>query len=175
KEYLNKEMKDYAESQGTLFEQTAPHSSAQNGVAECLNRTLMDYARAMLFQHKLPKYLWQEAVAHSTYVRNRLPTRATRRTPFEMFFGKGANWSQLEEFGADLWVLDQSGKVRKLDEKARKYKFMGFGDNSRAYRYWKPETRQVLLSRNVVFSRGVTAVAGDDDDEEEDDDQLVGG
>ena len=68
KEYLNKEMKDYAESQGTLFEQTAPHSSAQNGVAEHLNRTLMDYARAMLFQHTLLKFLWQEVVAHSTYV-----------------------------------------------------------------------------------------------------------
>jgi hypothetical protein len=28
---------------------------------------------------------------------------------------------------------------------------MGFADNSRAWRYYKPETRQVLKSRNVVF------------------------
>lgn len=114
KEYLNRELQNYAESKGTIFEQTAPHSSAQNGIAERLNRTLMDFARALLAQHNLPKFLWQEAVAHVNYVRNRLPTKATGKTPHELFYGKPASLRHMEEFGAPLWVLDQSGKTRKL-------------------------------------------------------------
>src|ERR1700732_3307480 len=90
KEYLNKELQEYAGKQGTLFEQTAPYSSSQNGVAERLNRTLLDIARSSLAQQELPKYLWQEAVAYANYLLNRIPTRVTKQMPFKMFYGRDA-------------------------------------------------------------------------------------
>ncbi|QRV83690.1 Retrovirus-related Pol polyprotein from transposon TNT 1-94 [Ceratobasidium sp. AG-Ba] len=42
KEFVNKNFKDYAASQGTILEETTPHSSAQNGVAERKNCTLVE-------------------------------------------------------------------------------------------------------------------------------------
>ncbi|QRV74487.1 Gag-Pol-like polyprotein/retrotransposon [Ceratobasidium sp. AG-Ba] len=41
-EYLNAPLLAQIASQGTSFETTAPHSSAQNGIAECLNQTIAD-------------------------------------------------------------------------------------------------------------------------------------
>lgn len=126
-------------------------------------------------QHNLPGYLWQESIAHANFVRNWLPTQATGRTPYELFYGRKAPLQYMEEFGAEIWVLDQSGTVRKLDRRANKYRFMGFSDATKGFRYYKPESRQVLVSRNVVFAPVVTPEGGgsDDDDEEDEDDYEV--
>jgi hypothetical protein len=148
---VNTEFKSYVTSKGAIHELTATHSSSSNGIAERLMRTLLDYARAALMQQQLPKFLWQEAVAHVNFIKNRVPTQATKKTPHELFFGTRAKIARLEEFGSELWVLDQSGQTRKLDAKSHKYRFMGYSDNSRAFRYYKPDTRQILLTRNAIF------------------------
>lgn len=166
KEYINNALKGYTLSQGTLLEQTAPYSSSQNGIAERLNHTLADFSRSGMAQYGLPGYLWQESYAHTNFVWNRLPTRATGCTPYEMFYGRKAPLRHMEEFGSEVWVLDQSGSVRKLDRRANKYRFMGFSDATKGFRYYKPESRQVLVSRNVVFAPKETVEVDDDDDED---------
>jgi hypothetical protein len=49
-------------------------------------------------------------------------------------------------------VLDQSGKVSKLDPKSKKYQFTGFAKDSQAWCYFKPNTCRILKSQNVVFA-----------------------
>ena len=89
KEYTEGAFKAYLDSRGTICRTTAPYSPAQNGIAERMNRTLVERARAMLFAHSSPKFLWQEAIAYATYLRNRVPTRAINgMTPYEAFWGK---------------------------------------------------------------------------------------
>ena len=64
---------------------TAPYSPSQNGVAERMNRTLVELACAMI--RDLPKFLWEYAVAHSTYLRNRTYTKSLKdKTPYEKWF-----------------------------------------------------------------------------------------
>jgi hypothetical protein len=63
-----------------------------------------------------------------------------KETPHKLFFGTKAKIARLEEFGSELWVLDQSGQTWKLDAKSHKYRFMGYGDNSRVFRYYKPNS-----------------------------------
>lgn len=149
KEYLNKELKDHAESGRTIFKQTTPHSSSWNRIAKQMHWHLMDYTWASLAQHSLPKFLWQEAVAHIHYVRNRLMTRAMGVTPYKCFYGKALPLRCMDKFGLKIWVLDQSGKNQKLDLRANTYSFMGFGESPCTYQYWKVESHQVLVSRNV--------------------------
>jgi transposase InsO family protein len=84
-EYVNAKFKDFCAKAGIEMQTTAPHSPSQNGIAERLNRTIVERARAMLFSADLPKFLWPEAVAYSTYLKNRNPTRALKnfKTPHE--------------------------------------------------------------------------------------------
>ena len=75
-EYVSKEFEEYLKTKGIRHELTVPYSPAQNGVAERLNRTLMESARTMMCLAGLPKSYWAEAVATAAYIRNRVPTKA---------------------------------------------------------------------------------------------------
>nr|GEZ69286.1 hypothetical protein [Tanacetum cinerariifolium] len=58
----------------------------QNGVAERRNRTLIEAARTMLADAKLPVTFWAEAVNTACYVRNRvLVNNSQNKTPYELF------------------------------------------------------------------------------------------
>ncbi len=89
-EYTSNTMRTYLLEEGIIFETTAPDSPAQNGIAERLNRTLAEHARAILIDAKAPKFLWEEAVRHVAYIKNRTGSQglADLKTPFEMFWGK---------------------------------------------------------------------------------------
>ena len=78
-------------------ELTIPKTPQQNGVAECLNRTLVETVRSMLSDSKLPKRFWAEALSTAVYLRNRSPTRAVQKmTPFEAW----TNVGHLKVFGS---------------------------------------------------------------------------
>ena len=80
-----KDFQTYLTSKGIEHKLTVPHSPQQNGVAERLNRILMESARAMLSHANLPKKLWAEAVATAAYIRNHTITSVNgeQLTPFE--------------------------------------------------------------------------------------------
>ncbi len=134
-----------------LYNTTAPHTSSQNGIAEQLNQTLLDHAHVMLFNSRLPKFLWTYAVAYACYLRNRSPTCALDgKTPYEMFFNSKLNIGMIHTFSSDIWVLDQ-GQIGKLDPHSNKFKFIGLMDNTRTYHYYKPDSGNIAKSRNVIF------------------------
>ena len=62
-------------------------SPKQNGVAEIRNRTLIDMVRSMRSKDNLPQFLWTEALKTTTYIINRVLTKAVQKTPFELFKG----------------------------------------------------------------------------------------
>ncbi len=144
-------IKFWLDSKGIEFQPSAPHSPAQNGAAERLNRTLTELARAMLLEKKLPQTLWAEAIGHAAYIRNRSPTRALpSMTPIEAWTGTKPNLSHLREFGTDVYILDE-GNSAKTEPKANKMSFVGFEDGSKAIRYYDARTRKVLVSHNFTF------------------------
>lgn len=66
-----------------------PKSPEQNGVAERINRTLVETVRSMLVDTVLPQKLWAEALSTAVYLHNRSPMKAVKRkTPFESWTGK---------------------------------------------------------------------------------------
>ncbi|KAJ3543106.1 hypothetical protein NMY22_g3260 [Coprinellus aureogranulatus] len=153
KELINQKLKELARENGIVIEPTAPYSPSQNGVAERFNRTLMELARAMLIGKDLPVFLWDHAVAHAAYLRNRAPTRALQgQTPYEAWMGRKPNVAHLREFGSDVWVLDQSNNKSKLAPRSKKMVLVGYNDGSKSIRYYDPNTRSVKVSRNFVFN-----------------------
>ena len=142
-EYISQDVRQYLRTHGIRLELTAPYSSSQNGIAERLNRTLMEAARAMLFARDMPLFLWPEAVSYANYIKNRAPTCALwhpPQTPFEAFWGRKPNVAHLREFGADIWVLREDPGLHKMEHKSRAAKFVGFLEESRAYYYYNPAT-----------------------------------
>ena len=69
-EYVSNKFDSYLKEEGIHHELTVPKIPEQNGVAERLNRTLVEIARSMLLDAKLPKKYWGEAVCTAVYLKN---------------------------------------------------------------------------------------------------------
>ena len=59
---------------------TSPDTSAQNGVSERLNRTLVEHAKTILHDAGLAREFWTLAVKHVAWVRNRIWHKALKLT-----------------------------------------------------------------------------------------------
>ena len=85
-EFCNKQFDDLCEKSGIQRHKTVRHTPQQNGLAERMNRTLMERVRCMLFHSRLPKTLWAEALCTACYLINRCPSTAIElKTPYEVW------------------------------------------------------------------------------------------
>ncbi len=83
-EFVNNSLLEWLYLKGMEVHMTAPHSPSQNSVAKQMNWTLEDLARAMHLAADLPVFLWEQAITHAAYVRNRAYSSALKTaTPYE--------------------------------------------------------------------------------------------
>lgn len=82
-EYTGNEVIKYLNSNGIQIQYTTAYSPQQNGVAERINKTLIEMARCMIIESKLDNRFWGEAVMMANYIQNRLPWKSVQVTPFE--------------------------------------------------------------------------------------------
>ncbi|GJV93461.1 putative ribonuclease H-like domain-containing protein, partial [Tanacetum coccineum] len=71
-EFKNKVMSEFYEKKGIKREFSVARTPQQNGIAERRNKTLIEAARTMLADSKLPTTFWAEAVNIACYVQNRV-------------------------------------------------------------------------------------------------------
>ena len=72
-EFTSTEFEEYLKKEGIKHELTIPKCPEQNGVAERLNRTLIEMVRSMLADSELPISFLAEALSTATYLRNCSP------------------------------------------------------------------------------------------------------
>ena len=152
-EFLNQTLYSWCREQGFDIQTTAPYSPSQNGVAERMNRTLVELGRTMIKGQDVPEFLWEYTIAHAAYLRNRSSTTFLKEsTPYQLWNGIKPNINHLREFGAPVWVLLQGQKIpRKILPKSKKRIYIGFDDGSKSVKYYNAETRNILTSQNYRF------------------------
>ncbi|GAA5942527.1 hypothetical protein JCM1841_004510 [Sporobolomyces salmonicolor] len=72
-EYSSRAFRAYLDEHGVAFESPPPYSPASNGVAECVNRSILEGIHAMLLQAGANKSLWAEALLAFVFFKNRSP------------------------------------------------------------------------------------------------------
>nr|GEZ89245.1 retrovirus-related Pol polyprotein from transposon TNT 1-94 [Tanacetum cinerariifolium] len=132
-----------------------------NGVAERKNRTLIEAARTMLADSKLPTTFWDEAVNTACYVQNRvLVLKHHNKTPYELFLGRKPALSFMRPFGCIVTILNTIDHLGKFDGKANKGFFIGYSTNSKAFRVFNSRTRIVEENLQVKFSENTPNITG---------------
>uniref|UniRef100_A0ABD2WE74 Integrase catalytic domain-containing protein n=1 Tax=Trichogramma kaykai TaxID=54128 RepID=A0ABD2WE74_9HYME len=131
---------------------TVPHTSQQNGLAERKNRTLVETARCLLTQSGLPKSFWAEAIITANYIRNCCYTNTIGCTPYVKWTGRKPDVSPVRLFGEKVYALDKTPTKGKFDYCGLEGYFLGYADNSKAYRVWLVNARKIICSRDVKFS-----------------------
>ncbi|POS85586.1 hypothetical protein EPUL_003893 [Erysiphe pulchra] len=135
--------RNWLEEKGIKLKPSALNSPQQNGVSERMNRTLLDLARAMRIEKKLPESLWREAEQESH-------CSLGWKTSMEFLTGIRPNLSMARKFSRDIYVLEELIKP-KIESRARKVIFIGFEDGPKAIRYYDFNTRHIRISRNYTF------------------------
>ncbi|GKA33419.1 putative ribonuclease H-like domain-containing protein, partial [Tanacetum coccineum] len=152
-EFKNREMNQFCEMKGILRQFSVARTPQQNGVAERRNRTLIEAARTMLADSKLPTTFWAEAVNTACYVQNRvLVVKPHNKTPYELFHGRTPTLSFMRPFGCPVTILNTIDHLGKFDGKADEGFFVGYSLNSKAFRVFNSRIRIVEENLHIRFS-----------------------
>ena len=156
-EYTSSAFKNHLAKHGIIHQTSCPYTPQQNGVAERKNRHLMEVARSMMFYTNMPKRFWSDAVMTACYLINRTPTRVLEdSTPYEVLNKRKPSVDYLRVFGCVCFVLQPGEHRNKLEARSVKAVFIGYSTTQKGYKCYVPETRRVMVSRDVKFveSRG---------------------
>nr|GEU44635.1 hypothetical protein [Tanacetum cinerariifolium] len=135
-EFTNKEMNQFCKMKGIMRQYSVARTPQQNKVAEKRNNTLIEAARTMLADLKLPTTFWVEAVNTACYVQNRvLVVKPHNKTPYEIFHGK-------------------------FDGKIDEGFFVAYSLNSKAFRVFNNKARIIEENLHIRFSENTPKIAG---------------
>ncbi|GKE92671.1 putative ribonuclease H-like domain-containing protein [Tanacetum coccineum] len=133
-------MDDLCREKGIKREYSVARTPQQNGVAERKNRTLIEAARTMLADSKLPTTFWAEAVSTACYVQNRvLIVKPHNKTPYELFRGFKPAIGFMKPFGCF---------------------FVGYSLSSKAFRVYNTRTRKVQENLHIGFLENKPMIEG---------------
>ncbi|XP_062544966.1 uncharacterized protein LOC134211764 isoform X2 [Armigeres subalbatus] len=150
-EYLNEGFENYLKIHGIRHQKTNVYTPQQNGMAERANRSIVERARCLLFEGRMKKSFWAEAVNTSVYLLNRSPTQGHECTPEQGWTGKKPDLSHLRIFGTKAMAQVPKQRRLKLDPKSREAVFVGYDENTKGYRLYDPQSQKVFISREVWF------------------------
>lgn len=158
KEYFTEEVKNCTRKMGMSMDPSPLYTPALNGIAERVNRTLIEKAKALILDAKLPKSYWGYAVQTAAYLKNRIPSRSIENnTPYELIHGRKADIKNLRVFGSKAHVMIPKPIRKKMDACTKNMILVGY--SSMGYRLLDPSNNRITVSRNATFNEeSITSV-----------------
>ncbi|KAM1224599.1 hypothetical protein COP2_044628 [Malus domestica] len=151
-EFKSSEFNLFYEKKGIQRQFTLAYTPQQNGVVERKNRTVIEMAKSMLHEKRMPYFPWAKAVHTSVYILNRCPTKALNNiTPFEAYSGRKLGIAHLKIFDSLCYVHVPVEHRHKLEPKSFKGVFVGYATCEKRYRVFDSLSKKLLLSRDIVF------------------------
>lgn len=140
---------------GIQFEPSPPYKHSMNGVVERAMRTVNERTRSIVYEAKLPYDLWDFAVEHAVFVRNRVLTKGIieKITPSEKYSGHKPDLSKLRVFGCAAYpALSLATFPKKYDPrfKDKEYIYVGLR-GSKIYKLLSLKDFKEYSSADVSF------------------------
>jgi len=149
-EFCSNEFNDFCKKEDIFKHLNIPRTPQQNGIAERMNKTILERVRCMLSHSGLRKSFWAEAASTTCYLINHSPNRSIDcNIPEEFWSGNPVDYSNLKRFGCLSYSHVNEGK---LEPCAKKCIFLGYGSGFKHYRLYDPKSHKVIQSRNVTFN-----------------------
>jgi hypothetical protein len=84
---------------------------------------------------------------------NRTISKKSSTTPFEHVFGKKPNLENPRVIGCHAYAHVPDNIHKKLDSKARPCWLVGYGEETKGWILWDPESKNFLLSSYFFYLR----------------------
>nr|GEU63353.1 ribonuclease H-like domain-containing protein [Tanacetum cinerariifolium] len=154
-------MNQFYEKQGIKREFSVARTPEQNRVAKRKNRIVIEAARTMLADSKLPTTFWAEVVNTDCYVQNKvLVIKPHNKTLYELFYGRTPSLSFMRAFGCPVTIFNTLDPLCKFDGKADEGFFVGYLVNSKAFRVFNSRTRIVEETLHITLLENKPNVVG---------------
>ena len=153
REFFNKAMQTWCDEHHIKLEATVGYNPEANGIAERINRTLLETADALRVEAGLPEPYWEFSCKASTYLHNRGPVSTLPdTTPWEEKYGEAPDVSHYRVWGCTAYVHIPKEKRKKLSRKAWKGIFVGYKwDSPGIWLIWNPTTKMLHEARFIIF------------------------
>ena len=151
-EFCSSEFDEFFRDEGIARHRTVRHTTEQNGVAERMNRTLLERGCCMLQNASLSKDFWAEAVSTTCYLVNQSPASAIDfNTTKEIWSGNPQDYSNLRVFSCRAYFHIDQGK---LEPRVKKCIFLGYASGVKGYRLRSLDSKspKLIIERNVTFN-----------------------
>lgn len=123
-EYQTVEFKTLLKSHNITWEPAPPYTPELNGVAERLNRDILEKIRALLLDSGFPARLWTFALHYASYLYNRTPKSALDgHTPAFILLNKTDGLQFVKRFGSLVFAYDHNHKI-KFAPRAKRFFFL---------------------------------------------------
>ncbi|TVY42546.1 Retrovirus-related Pol polyprotein from transposon TNT 1-94 [Lachnellula cervina] len=128
KEFKSSKWTVFCDANGTICEYTSPYSAPQNGIAEILNKYIIEGLIAICKAKNIPLFLWPYLVQAIIYIKNRTYNSIISKTLFEALTDKKPFIGYIKILGSLVYtlVLKETRKYSKLSKKGNKGILIGF-------------------------------------------------
>jgi len=151
-EFLNNATATFLAGRGILLRTSCPYTSAQNGKAERMLRTLNNGVRTLLIHAAMPPSYWIEALSTAVFLTNRRPSSSKNNgIPYHLLHHKMPDYSILRVFGCLCYPNLSATTRHKLSPRSTACVFLGYPPSQKGYRCLDLSTRKIIISRHVVF------------------------
>jgi hypothetical protein len=128
-----------------------PYTSPQNIKVERVLRTINNMLRSILFQASIPACYWVEGLHTTTYLLNRLPSKAISTTSPYSLHGVALSYEQLRVFGCPCYPNLSSKATHKLAPQSTRCIFPKYSIDHKCYWCLDLTTNNIMVSRHIVF------------------------
>ncbi|KAH9095794.1 hypothetical protein LEN26_017695 [Aphanomyces euteiches] len=150
-EYLSDKFKQFLAKRGIRHQLTERATSASNGKAERMHRTLLNATRTMLFGCDLPPKFWSHALEYATYLRNRTPSKANAemKSPLAVLTDKQPSLAHAIPFGSTCTVRIEPC-TKGIERRAEVGRILGVNVQTKSYNVWVARLGKVVVSRDIT-------------------------
>ncbi|KAK1686212.1 hypothetical protein QYE76_047060 [Lolium multiflorum] len=162
----------FAKKAQRMYESEIKEIRTDNGT-EFKNYTMQEFVDDEGIKHEFSAPYTPQQCHLYVHYSNRLFLRPLHnKTPYELLTGNKPNVMYIRVFGCKCLVKNNKGKLGKFETRTIEGIFVGYAENSHAYRYYNRSTGTIEVSCDVVFledngsqvEQVVPCVAGNDDD-----------